>query len=185
MARKHVARQKFFGRWQKIPAWARDLARVGYFAKAIVYLLVGGIAFYEAVGRHRAQSSPTQAMHLLRLQPLGIVGLGVLAAGMCCYGLQSAIEAALGPVRTKSYLLEACHRVGRLSGGLAYLGFAALAVRFMVRERSANSGGPFLAGRAMQYPLGNSAVVVIGVILIGVGIKYFYDALSGRYHRSA
>jgi hypothetical protein len=184
MARKHVARQRFFGRWQKIPDWASYLAHIGYGAKAVVYFLVGSIAFYEAAGRHRAQSSPTQAMHLVRLQPLGIIALAALAAGMCCYGLHRVMEAALGPVGTKSYLPEACHRLGRLGGGLAYLGFAALAVRFMVRERSANSGGPLLAGRVMQYPFGNSAIVVIGGILIGVGVKYFYDALSRRYHRS-
>lgn len=184
MARKHVTRQRFFGRWQRIPAWARHLARVGYFSKATVYLLIGGMAFYEAVGRQRTQTSPTQAMHLLRLQPLGVVGLGVLAAGMCCYGVHRVIEAGFGPVRTKSYFPEACHRLGRLSGGLAYLGFAVLPVRFMLRQHSANSKTPHLAGRMMQLPLGNSAIVIIGVILFGIGVKYFYDALSRRYQRS-
>ncbi|MGH7935741.1 MAG: DUF1206 domain-containing protein, partial [Chthoniobacterales bacterium] len=134
MAHKRIARQKLFGRWRSVPGWARDLATIGYFAKASIYLLIGGIAFYEAVRRRGAHSSPSQAMHLLRLQPFGTVALGILAAGMCCYGLHRCIDALLGPVRSRSHLLEMLHRLGRIAGGSCYLGLAALAVSYLVHD---------------------------------------------------
>ncbi|HEY2799506.1 MAG TPA: DUF1206 domain-containing protein [Chthoniobacterales bacterium] len=186
MAHKEMARQKFFGRWRTVPIWARELARVGYAAKALIYLLIGGIALYEAVRRLGAHSSPSQAMRLLRLQPLGTVALGILAVGMCCYGLHRSLEAILGPVRTKSHLLETFHRLGRLGGGCCYLGFAALAVEFLFSRN--HSGGsqtpPKVAGLLMQHSLGNSLITTVGAVLAIVGVKYFFDALSGRYRRS-
>lgn len=185
MAHKEIARQKFLGRWRTIPAWARDLARVGYAAKALIYLLIGGIALYEATRRLGAHSSPSQAMHLLRLQPLGGAILALLAAGMCCYGLHRCLEAILGPVRTKSHLLETFHRLGRLVGGGCYLGLAASSVEFVFsRTHTGDSQTPRLAGQLMQHSLGNSLIVAVGAVLVFVGTKCFFDALSGRYRRS-
>jgi hypothetical protein len=184
MAGNHATRQQFFGHWQNVPAWARGLARAGYAAKAVIYFLIGAIALYEAIRQRSAQSSPTQAMHLLRDQTFGILFLSVLAAGMICYGGHRCIEAVLGPVTTKSRILECFHRLGRVTGGLAYLGFAALAVSYIWRNHSGNSNGPMLAGKAMHYPFGNSFLIALGAILAIVGVLYFFDALSGRYRRS-
>ncbi len=182
---KKVARQKLFGHWRVIPQWARVLARIGYGAKSLIYVLLGGLTFYEAIWNRGARASPTQAMHLLRQQPLGALALGLLAAGMFCYGLHRAIESVVGPVKTTSRLSETFLRLGRLSDGVCYLGFGALALEFMFsRSRSGASKTPFLAHRLLQHPWGNTLLVAVGVVLIGIGVKYFYDVFSGRFRES-
>lgn len=182
---KNVARQQLFGRWRVIPGWARVLARIGYGAKSVIYLLIGGFALDQAFWNHSTRSSPTQAMHLLRQQPLGAAALGLLAAGLFCYGLHRCLESVVGPVRTKSRLLETLHRVGRLVGGISYLGFGVLAVEFMLsRNRSGHSKTPIFAGRLLHHTLGNTLLASIGAVLVGIGVKYFYDICSGRFRQS-
>lgn len=184
MANK-VARQKLFGRWHVIPGWARLLARVGYGGKSLIYLLIGGLALSEALWSRNTRSSPTQAMHLLRQQPLGAAAVGLLAAGMFCYGLHRSIESVVGPVQTKSKWIEALHRLGRATGGFCYLGLAAVAVEFMFsRGRSGDSDTPTVAHHLMQHTLGNTLLAVIGAVLVGVGASYFYDVFSGSYRQS-
>lgn len=184
MARRSPGKLQLFGHWRTIPAWVKDLAHVGYTAKALIYFFIGGVGLYEALRRQSAHSSPGHAMHLLRLQPLGTLALALLAVGMCCYGAHRCIEAFWGPVGTKSLLLEASHRTGRLCGGCAYLGFAALAIDYVISNHSGNSSGPYLAGKVMSYPLGNTLITIIGLCIFGAGIRFFYDALSGRYRKS-
>lgn len=182
---KKIARQQLFGRWRVIPEWAQILARIGYGAKAVIYLLIGGFALDQAFWNHSTRSSPTQAMHLLRQQPLGAAALGLLAAGMFCYGLHRCLESVVGPVKTKSRVLETLHRLGRFAGGLGYLGFGFLAVEFMLsRNRSGNSKTPIFATRLLHHTLGNTLLAAIGAILVGIGVKYFYDVCSGRYRES-
>jgi hypothetical protein len=182
---KQAARQKLFGRWRRIPDWARRLAQIGYAAKALVYLLLGAIALYDALHQRHAESGPTGMMHLLRREWPGPVLLAVLAAGMTCYGIHRCVESVLGPVRTEHWPLEVFHRIGRLGGGGTYLGLAALASDFLIRgDRSGQSQTPALAGHVMRYTLGNSLLVAIGAVLALIGIKYGYDAASRRYRRS-
>ena len=161
------------------------LARIGYGAKAVIYLLIGALALVQDLWSHPTRSSPTQAMHLLRQQPLGAVALGLLAVGMFCYGLHRCLEAVVGPVKTEARSVEILQRVGRFSGGLGYLGFGVLAVEFMLwRNRSGSSDSPGLANWLIHHPLGNALLAVIGVILGAVGLKYFYDSWSGRFQES-
>lgn len=182
---KNVARQQLFGHWRVIPPWARVLARIGYSAKAVIYFLIGAFALDQVFWNHSTRSSPTQAMHLLRQQPLGAAALGFLAAGMFCYGLHRCLESVVGPVKTKSRALETLHRLGRFGGGLCYLGFGFIAVEFMLsRNRSGNSKTPIFASRLLHHTLGNTLLAVIGAVLVGVGVIYFYDILSGRYRES-
>jgi uncharacterized protein DUF1206 len=182
---KDLARQKLFGRWRVIPSWARILARIGYGAKAVIYLLIGGYALDQAFWNHSTRSGPTQAMHLLRQQPLGAAALGLLAAGMFCYGLHRCLESVVGPVKTDSRLVETLNRLGRFTGGLGYLGLGSLAVEFMLsRNRSGASETPTFAKGLMHHTLGNALLTVIGAILVATGVKQVWDILNGRYQES-
>ncbi|MGI8431062.1 MAG: DUF1206 domain-containing protein, partial [Chthoniobacterales bacterium] len=43
---------------------------------------------------------------------------------------------------------------------------------------------PELAHRLLQQPLGNALLAIFGALLVGIGVKYFYDVFSGRYRES-
>ncbi len=154
-------------------------------AKAITYLLLGGLALAQALWSRGTRASPSQGMHLLRQEPLGTAALGLLAAGMICYGAHRCLESVVGPVRTKSQQLEALHRVARVTGGLSYFGFAVLALMFMSsRQRSGDSQSPLFANRLMHHPLGNTLLAIVGGVLVGIGVAYLYDLVSGRFRES-
>jgi hypothetical protein len=66
----------------------RLLGKVGYIAKGIAFILIGGL-FVTAAFTHHAKKSGNldQALHSLLDYPFGQVLLVLIAAGIACYGL--------------------------------------------------------------------------------------------------
>ena len=66
----------------------RMIGKVGYIAKGVAFLLIGGL-FVTAAITHKAKKSGTldQALHSLLGYPFGQVLLILVAAGLACYGL--------------------------------------------------------------------------------------------------
>src|SRR5437763_11297707 len=72
------------------------VARVGYAARGVVFLIVGFFAGLAALGSGRSISS-TDALKTLLAGPLGTLLLGIVAAGLFCFAvwrvLQSVFDA--------------------------------------------------------------------------------------------
>jgi hypothetical protein len=66
----------------------RLIGKVGYIAKGIAFILIGGL-FVTAAFTHEAKKSGNldQALHSLLSYPFGKVLLVLIAAGIACYGL--------------------------------------------------------------------------------------------------
>ena len=75
--------------------WVKWLARFGYAAKGVVYMVVGGLALAAALGRG-GSSSPDQrgALRTILEQPFGQVLLGAVAVGLFGYALWRFVMAA-------------------------------------------------------------------------------------------
>jgi membrane-associated phospholipid phosphatase len=74
------------------------LARFGFGAKGIVYLIIGGLALATALGVGGALTDQNGATHVIYQQPFGAFLLIVSAIGWLGYALWCSIEAALGKV---------------------------------------------------------------------------------------
>lgn len=64
------------------------LARTGYTAKGIVYILMGGFLVDAAVEMsHRKAKSWADALRIIHQQPFGWLLLGTLSIGLILYGI--------------------------------------------------------------------------------------------------
>jgi hypothetical protein len=63
------------------------LARVGYAAKGLVYLIIGGLAAKVALGEGRSTTDRNGALRAIHEQPFGQFLLAVIAVGLVGYAL--------------------------------------------------------------------------------------------------
>src|SRR4051812_3242680 len=69
------------------------LGRVGYAAKGVVYIVIGGLAALTALGNGGQTTDRKGAIEVLYGQPAGQIILGLVAFGLACYALWSFIKA--------------------------------------------------------------------------------------------
>ena len=74
--------------------WLGRLARLGYVAKGVVYLVIGFLALCEALGGGKT-ADPGGAMKIIGSQPFGGVMLALLAVGLACYALWKLVQGVL------------------------------------------------------------------------------------------
>lgn|GEM_PF-4672609 len=69
------------------------MAGNGYAARGIVYLMIGGYALLAAIGSGTRTAGNRGVLIALLSQPPGRALLGLLGAGLLCFGLWRALQA--------------------------------------------------------------------------------------------
>src|SRR5690349_8623707 len=111
---KRMARHAATGHWMVV------LARLGYAAKGVVYLIVGILAGELATGKGGKVPDNTTALQEIYNQPLGQFLLVVLTIGLFCFALWSVIQAIFDT-----------EGKGRKAGGIAArIGYVGVAVSY-------------------------------------------------------
>jgi hypothetical protein len=74
--------------------WATWAGRIGYWARGVVFCIVGGFLIQAAVHYNPAEAKGLDGVfHVLYSNPLGAPALGVVAAGLIAYGFYMLVEA--------------------------------------------------------------------------------------------
>jgi hypothetical protein len=161
------------------------MARAGYAARGVVYLIIGGFALLAAAdGRGKAVGAQG-ALQKLMAQPLGTVLLCILAAGLLCFAgwriLQSAFDADQHG-RDWGGLMR---RIGFAGGAVLHLGLAALAVGMMFgygrgnEDQSARDWTAWL----LAQPFGRVLTGLIGAGIVAFGIGLAVKSMRADFRR--
>lgn len=75
--------------------WIKTLARFGYAAKGVVYVLIGMIAMMVALGRRGQPADFSGVLIQVVRQPFGSLLLALLTIGLACYGLWCLVQAVM------------------------------------------------------------------------------------------
>src|SRR5688500_7387528 len=151
------------------------MARTGFVAKGVVYLLLGYLGVRAAFGSGRAGSTDAVLLGILRA-PLGTLLLAVLAIGLAWYAAWRFIEAFLdanGKGREPKGLGA---RGIYFVSGCVYAALGLDAVAILLQWDNDSGEVRTLLGALLRGPL----AVVAGFVLIAYGLYQLWKGLFGR-----
>jgi hypothetical protein len=161
--------------------WFRVYARIGYAAKGLVHLLVGGLALAAAMGDASGRvTDAAGALRELARRPFGRPVLVLVGIGLFGYALLRLVQGGLDPARRPRTLRFALTRTGEVLSGAGYLLLVWGAFRLVSGAGAPSTGDMHartLTREAMQMPFGVGLMGVAAVILFAVGIWFLVRAL--------
>jgi hypothetical protein len=160
------------------------LARLGYASKALIYAIVGTLAIAAAVSRGGRVTDTSGALRVVLVQPFGRVLLGVLAVGLCGYAAWRLLDAVRDPDRNGTDLGGLITRIGNAVRGGIYGALGIEAFRLMRGLRGSDGQEAELwASRVLEFPLGNVALGIVGVIVVLYGVNEVVTSVRGEKDR--
>lgn len=158
------------------------LARAGYAARGIVFLLVAGLALFSGIGS--GEPDTRSALRTVLEQPLGQVWLALIGLGLVAFvlwrGAQSLGDADRHGTGAKGLAIRAALAGSAITyAGLAFTAFAAV----LHLGSGGGSGEKGLAAWAMAQPFGPALAGAIGLgFVIGGGVT-IWKGITRRFLR--
>lgn len=155
------------------------LARLGYAAHGVVYLIIGAIAARASMGRGGVTDQRGVFVEILE-RPGGKLMLGALAVGLLGYAVWRFVEAALDPERD-----GAGRRVLYALSGAIHVGLALTAARLALGSPSAGGGNneDSWTARVMSAPGGRWLVGLGALAIAAFGIQQIVKAYRSEIDR--
>lgn len=159
---------------QETAPWVQGLARLGYAAKGVVYVIVGGIAASAAFGRGERVEGSRGALGTLLEQPFGRLLMAIVALGLAGYVLWKVVQATLDPEQKGGDAKGMAARIGYAISAVAYASLTLEAVRLLRGSGGggADDGAQHWTAMAMEQPFGR---VMVGLIAIGIAAYGVYE----------
>lgn len=168
------------------------IARVGYAAKGVVYVLVGVLAFLAAmtslgVGSGGQTSGTSEALSILDQGTAGRILLGLMALGLIGYVLWRFVQAFVDPENVSDEDWGVAKRGLYFVSGLAYALLAVQAVKLVLDAGSGGSGGSGSGGTQsmtetlLQQPFGPWLVGALALAVAFRGITQARKAYKSNF----
>ncbi|TCJ99501.1 DUF1206 domain-containing protein [Nocardia alba] len=151
-----------------------SVARFGFVARGIAYIVIGILAFLLAIGTAEHEPDAGGALAAIAAKPLGYLLLWILVLGFAALAVWRAVQVA-GARRTYS----GGHRTYAVISGIVYaLAFWAT-LRFVMHGRTPTPSDAVardLTGRILSWEGGQVVVLAIGAAILVFG---FWQAARG------
>ena len=152
------------------------LARAGFVARGLIYLIIGVLAIKLAVGDGGTTTNQQGALKTIAHQPFGKVLLILVAAGLAGYALWRFVRAALG--HGPEGADEPFDRVAALGSGVVYAVLCVVAVEIVAGAGASSGDAKETTAGILGWPAGTWLVGAAGVVLIGIGLYQGHRSLS-------
>jgi hypothetical protein len=165
--------------------WVERLARFGYAAKGVVYIVVGALATLTALGMGGGTNGTQGAMRSIARQPFGRVMLGVVAFGLIAYVIWRWVQAITDADDKGTDAKGIALRLGYTGSGLVYAGLAYSAARivFGAEEDGKPSAAESWTASVMEFPFGNWLVILGGLAVMGYGLYQCYKGYTEKFRK--
>lgn len=163
--------------------WIERMARVGFAAKAMLYAVVGILAFKAAFGTGGRTTGTHGALGEILEKPFGKTLLIIMALGLLGYAAWRIVEGWKDPQQRGSDPKGLALRGSFIVRGLAHGALAITALRVAMRQTSGEEDGATTkeaASAAMDMPFGEWLVVLAGLGIAAYGLYQLYRAAVAK-----
>src|SRR4028118_482556 len=140
------------------------LARFGYAAKGVVYIIIGVLAAYEAFTSGGRTTDSRGALEEIMIQPYGKYLLGAVAIGLAGYALWRFVQALKDTEDKGSGVKGIAIRIGYAVIGVIYFGLAFSAVQIILGSggnSSSDSTSKEWTATLLEQPFGQWLVGLV------------------------
>jgi hypothetical protein len=175
----------------EVAPWIEKLARVGFLAKALLYMTIGALAaaaafgLGEYVGGKQGAQGQRGAMGAILDAPFGRALLVVIAVGLFGYAAWRFVEAATNPEREHG-AKGAAKRVRAAALGIIHVALGASAIKIAMGHReSANDGQQtsHWTARALESDVGRYALWAVAAGFVGYGLYEIFKAIKAKLNK--
>lgn len=155
------------------------MVRIGYAARGIVFLIIGGFALLAAGGLGTHPQGARDALEFIFLRPFGGYFLWTLSTGLLCFAGWRFLQSMLDADGHGSGLYGLMRRGSLAGSSLFYvaLAFATARIPFEEQSKSEDQSAREWAAWVMAQPLGRTAIALIAAgfiaVAFGLGVKAF------------
>jgi hypothetical protein len=168
-----------------VAPWVARLARVGYAAKALLYITVGLLAAQAGLGPGGRTTDTQGALRVVHHATFGRVALIVVAAGLIGYAIWRIVEGVVDPDGRGADLKGVALRVSFAARGVFHGAIGITALRLAARKRP----GPqtdrtrHWTQFAFDLPAGELLVWLAAAGIGGYGLYQLYRAYASKLSR--
>ncbi len=168
--------------------WVRTLSGCGFYAKGIVFLVIGTSAIFLAAGMKGGRIvDPAGALGAVAQLSLGVPLLLFLALGSTGHGLWNILRGVGDVDDLGKGVFGIMARSLAVCIGIFYLNLAFYALGIAVAGTKTTSGTEMqrsITSILISVPLGILIVLFLGLGFLGAAIHEFYSGIRGKYQEN-
>jgi uncharacterized membrane protein YiaA len=165
----------------------KTIAQIGLVSKAIVYTLLGTLAFMAAfniAGQSTNNTDKEGVFNIIYEQTGGKIMLGIIALGLFCYSIWRGIQTFADTEKKESKLKGLVARTRYFISGLIYASLAAFALKIVFNEKQGSGNKKQgLIEDTLNQPNGEWLLAIPAIVIICVGLYQGYYGLSEKYKK--
>ena len=155
------------------------LSRAGFVARALIYGIIGLLAF-ELVAGHGGKITDQQgALRTVEQRSFGHVLLAGLAIGLGGYAIWRLFRAFLGHGREGAD--SGIERLGALGSGIVYALMCAVAIQILTGPGTSGGNTQKTASDVFGWPAGRWLIGAAGLVLAGVAVYQFIRGVRHKF----
>ncbi len=169
-------------------AFIKIAAKIGLFAKGIVYCLIGLFAFMSAFhidGHSAKDSDKTGIIQNLLAQPFGRIVLLLISVGLLCYSIWRFLQSTLDTSHKGKDARGMGKRFSYFFSGAAYLSISFLAAKAFFKNKSDDGGNSYssLSQKLIDSPGGEWLLTIVALVLVGIGLYQVWYGLKEKHRK--
>ena len=168
---------------QEINPWVEVIARVGFAAKGLLYIIMGYLSFEIVIGIGGQTAGMKEVLTTIHQQsgPFGDIILILLAAGLAGHAYWRFIQSVFNADNKKIDFKNLLDRVGYFTSVILYGGLAYFSLKIMGGSGGSGSSTEGITALVLSKPFGRWLIIIAGLAIGGSGLFQIYFGTFSKF----